>query len=131
MMPVHLHFADKYNDCMDKMLAIEERKMECEYQLRGIQAQASVDTEAERMKKVRLQMIEEEWMVADDTLTLLQGCADLASMGQLAKAWQMWEDAENDQRGCSKTKEMKRREKAAEANLKTKREADQAMYLTM
>ena len=48
MMPVHLHFADKYNDCMDKMLAIEERKMECEFQLRRIQAQATVDTEAER-----------------------------------------------------------------------------------
>ena len=70
-------------------------------------------------------------MVSDDTLTLLQGCASLASMGQLAKAWQMWEDAENDQRGCSKTKEVKRRKMAAEANLKTKREADQAMYLAM
>ena len=42
MMPRHLHFADKYNGCMDKMLAVEERKMECEFQLRGIQVQATV-----------------------------------------------------------------------------------------
>ena len=70
-------------------------------------------------------------MGADGTLTLLRGCADLVSMGKPANAWQMWEDAETDQRGCSKTKEMERREKAAEANLKTKREADQAMYLAM
>ena len=37
-------------------------------------------------------MIEDDWMVADAMLTLAQGCADVASTGQLAKAWQMWED---------------------------------------
>ena len=74
-------------------------------------------------------MIEEEWMVADDELTLIQGCSDIAQKGMVAKAWDMWEQAVEEQLGCSKSAELKRREKAADASLKEKAQADQALWL--
>ena len=67
----------------------------------------------------------------DDTLDLLQGCSDKAMTGKEAQAWQMWDDAQEEQRGCSKTAELKKRETAAEANLKLKAQTDQALYLAM
>ena len=76
-------------------------------------------------------MITEEWLVIDDTLDLLQGCSDKACKGKVAQAWQMWDDAQEEQQGCSKTAEMKKRETAAEANLKEKAQTDQALYLAM
>ena len=76
-------------------------------------------------------MITEEWLVIDDTLDLLQGCSDKAMTGKEAQAWQMWDDALEEQRGCSKTAELKKRETAAEANLKSKAQTDQALYLAM
>ena len=67
----------------------------------------------------------------DDTLDLLQGCSDKAMKGKVAQAWQMWDDAKEEQKGCSKTAESKKREMAADANLNEKAQTDQALYLAM
>ena len=48
--------------------------------------------------------------MADDELTLIQGCSDIAQKGMVAKAWEMWEQAVEEQLGCSKSAELKRRE---------------------
>ena len=134
MMAPGQHFSDLFNQTMNKLLAIEERKMECEFQLREMEmkpvgSRSVEEDQAIVAKTVRKQMIDEEWMVADDELTLLQGCSDIAQKGMVAKAWEMWEQAAEEQLGCSKSAELKRREKAAEASLKEKAQADQALWL--
>ena len=134
MMPPGQHFSDLFNQAMNKLLAIEERKLECEFQLREMEAKPVGSRSAEEQaaittKAVRKQIIDEEWMVADDELTLIQGCSDIAQKGMVAKAWEMWEQAVEEQLGCSKSAELKRREKAADASLKEKAQADQALWL--
>ena len=133
MMAEHLPFARKYNKRMEGLLVVETRKMECELQLRQLQALVETEEVLRKIteKQVRLKMITEEWLVIDDTLDLLQGCSDKACKGKVAQAWQMWDDAQEEQQGCSKTAEMKKRETAAEANLKEKAQTDQALYLAM
>jgi len=133
MMADHLPFAKKYNKRMDSLLIVETRKMECEFQLRELREMVETAELREKIteKEVRLKMITEEWLVIDDTLDLLQGCSDKAMTGKEAQAWQMWDDAQEEQRGCSKTAELKKRETAAEANLKLKAQTDQALYLAM
>ena len=133
MMAEHLPFAKKYNKRMDGLLVVETRKMECELQLRQLQALVETEEVLRKIteKEVRLKMITEEWLVIDDTLDLLQGCSDKACKGKVAQAWQMWDDAQEEQKGCSKTAELKKRETAAEANLKEKAQTDQALYLAM
>ena len=133
MMAEHLPFAKKYNKRMEGLLVVETRKMECELQLRQLQALVETEEVLRKIteKEVRLKMITEEWLVIDDTLDLLQGCSDKACKGKVAQAWQMWDDAQEEQQGCSKTAEMKKRETAAEANLKEKAQTDQALYLAM
>ena len=132
MMAEHMPFAKKYNKRMDGLLVVETRKMECELQLRELRALMETPEVLQKImeKEVRL-MITEEWLVIDDTLDLLQGCSDTAMKGKTAKAWKMWDDAKEEQKGCSKTAEMKKRETAAEANLKEKAQTDQAMYLAL
>ena len=76
---------------MDTMLAVEDRKLECGFQLRELKGKTPVDSAAVTKKEAHLEMIEGDWMVAGDMLTLAQGCADVASPGKLAKTWQMWE----------------------------------------
>ena len=99
MMAEHLPFAKKYNKRMDGLLVVETRKMECELQLRQLQALAETEEVLRKIteKQVRLKMITEEWLVIDDTLDLLQGCSDKACKGKVAQAWQMWDDAQEEQ----------------------------------
>ena len=52
MMPDHYRFSDKYNEIMDTMLLVEDRKLECEFQLRELRANATVDLAA--VTKTRL-----------------------------------------------------------------------------
>ena len=122
MMADHLPFANKYNKRMDGLLIVETRKMECELQIRELRALVETPEVLHKIteKDVRLKMITEEWLVIDDTLDLLQGCSDKALKEKVAQAWQMWDDAEEEQKGCSKTAELKKRETAADANLKEK-----------
>ena len=100
MMDSSLPFADMYNDKMSLLVAIEQRKMECRHQIRSMRAKATtveMDEKIER-KKIRQEMIQEEWMVVDDTLTLLQECSDAALAGNVAGAWQVWDDAQEEQK---------------------------------
>ena len=132
MMADHLPFAKKYNKRMDALLIVETRKMECEFQLRELQS--LVETAELRVriteKEVRLRMITEEWLIIDDTLDLLQGCSDKAMKGKVAHVWQMtlWDDSKEEQKGCSNTAELKKRETA---DLKEKAQTDRALYLAM
>ena len=82
-------------------------------------------------REVRLKMNTEEWLVIDETLDLVQGYSDEAMTGKIAQAWQMWDDANEEQKGRSKTAELKKRETAADANLKETAQTDQALYLAM
>ena len=133
MMDVHLPFADIYNEKMSLLVAIEQRKMECRHQLRDMRSRAvteALDEQIER-KKIRKEMIEEEWMVVDDTLTLLQECSDAAMDGNVAGAWQVWEDAQEEQKGSQKSKAFKTRMPAASVKLKEKAKTDQATFVAM
>ena len=133
MMDPSLPFADMYNEKMSLLVAIEQRKMECRHQIRSMRAKATtveMDEKIER-KKIRQEMIQEEWMVVDDTLTLLQECSDAALAGNVAGAWQVWDDAQEEQKGCSKSKAFKTRMTAANVTLKEKAKTDQATYVAM
>ena len=76
-------------------------------------------------------MIEEDWMVVDGTLDLLQECSDHALTGQVASAWQVWENAKKEQKWDSKSAAFTKRKKAADVELKEKAKTDQATYLAM
>ena len=50
---------------------------------------------------MRIELIEEEWTVVDDIMDLLQECSDhaLSTSGQVASAWQVWENEKKEQTG--------------------------------
>ena len=65
MMPQGQHFSDLFNQVMSKLLAIEERKLECEFQLREMEAKpvglrSAEEDQAIATKAVWKQIIEEE-----------------------------------------------------------------------
>ena len=53
----------------------------------------------------------------DDTLDLLQGCSHHALSGQVASAWQVWENAKKEQKEDSKSAQFTKRQKAADVML--------------
>ena len=95
MMDAKLPFAELYNEKLDELLVVEARKLECKHQLRELRGREATEKNVRQMeaKKVRMELIEEDWMVVDDTLDLLQECSDHALTGQVASAWQVWENA--------------------------------------
>ena len=132
MMAQHRPFVKKYNKRMDALLVVETRKIDCEFQPRELWDLVATAELLEKIteKEVRLKMITEEWLVIDDTLDLLQGCSDKAMKGKVAHVWQMtlWDDSKEEQKGCSNTAELKKRETA---DLKEKAQTDRALYLAM
>ena len=70
-------------------------------------------------------------MVVDDTLDLLRECSDHTLTGQVASAWQVWENAKKEQKGNSNSAAFTKRKKAADVELKEKAQTDQATFLAM
>ena len=133
MMDAKLPFAELYNEKLDELLVVESRKMECKHQLRELRGREATEKNVRQIeaKKVRMELIEEDWMVVDDTLDLLQECSDHALTGQVASAWQVWENAQKEQKGDSKSAAFTKRKKAADVELKEKAKTDQATFMAM
>ena len=133
MMDSKLPFAQLYNEKLDELLVVESRKMECKHQLRELRGRDATEKNVKQIqaKMVRMELIEEDWMVVDDTLDLLQECSDHALTGQVASAWQVWENAKKEQKGDSKSAAFTKRKKAADVELKDKAKTDQATFMAM
>ena len=128
MMDAKLPFAELYNGKLDELLVVESRKMECKHQVRELRGREATEKHVRQIeaKRVRMELIEEDWMVVDDTPDLLKECSDHALTGEVASAWQVWENAKREQKGDSKSAAFTKRKKAADVELKEKAKTDQA-----
>lgn len=123
-MASNMRFADEYNKTLDLLLDKEQRILDCEL------GEENADTEkiAQRFS-VKKEVFEEEWMALDDKLELIQDCSDTAEQGKVAEAWQVFQDAENEQRQTGRSKELEKRHKAAQKKLKEKGSYDQSEFI--
>ena len=73
------------------------------------------------MKRAKLELLEEQWMVFDDKMELLEACNEEAESGEWAVAVTMWEEAKSEQEITSASKAVEKRKKAAMEKLKDRK----------